>query len=81
MAARNQEKATAAEKSIREQQPDAKLVVVPLDLGSLASVRSAATRVLADHDRIDILVNNAGVMAVPMGRTSGTGSRAASFRK
>jgi NAD(P)-dependent dehydrogenase (short-subunit alcohol dehydrogenase family) len=69
MAARDQEKATAAEKSIRETHPSASLEVVALDLGSLASVREAADRILAGHDRIEILVNNAGLMACPERRT------------
>lgn len=41
--------------------------VLPLDLGSLASVRSFAAE-LGDMP-INILVNNAGVMAVPLGQT------------
>jgi NAD(P)-dependent dehydrogenase (short-subunit alcohol dehydrogenase family) len=69
MAVRNQDKARAAEKSILESHPSASLEVVPLDLGSLASVREAAGRILSAHDRIDILVNNAGVMAIPERRT------------
>ena len=69
MAARDQEKAAFAEKSIRESHPSASLEIVPLDLGSLASVRDAAARIAADHDAIDILVNNAGVMAIPERRT------------
>lgn len=69
MAARNQDKARAAEKSILESHPSASLEVVALDLGSLASVREAASRILAAHDAIDILVNNAGLMAIPERRT------------
>lgn len=69
MAVRDQDKAAAAEKGIREELPDASLRMVPLDLGSLGSVRAAADRVLADHREIDILVNNAGVMAIPERRT------------
>ena len=69
MAARDQQKAAAAEASIREGLPHAALEIVPLDLGSLKSVREAADRILAAHDRIDILVNNAGVMAIPERRT------------
>jgi NAD(P)-dependent dehydrogenase (short-subunit alcohol dehydrogenase family) len=42
---------------------------VALDLASLASVREAADRVLAGHDRLDLLINNAGVMAVPRALT------------
>ena len=62
MAARNQEKAKAAEEAILEQHPDARLDVRPLDLGSLASVKAFADGVLADYDSIDLLINNAGVM-------------------
>jgi NAD(P)-dependent dehydrogenase (short-subunit alcohol dehydrogenase family) len=69
MAARDLEKAAAAEQSILETHPGASLEVVPLDLGSLASVQAAAGRILAAHERIDILVNNAGLMAIPERRT------------
>ena len=70
LAARDQEKAADAEKSILADHPSAKLEVVPLDLGSLASVKEAADRILAAHEKIDILVNNAGVMALPERRTA-----------
>jgi NAD(P)-dependent dehydrogenase (short-subunit alcohol dehydrogenase family) len=36
--------------------------VLHADLSSLDSVRGAADRFLAEHDRLDVLVNNAGVM-------------------
>jgi NAD(P)-dependent dehydrogenase (short-subunit alcohol dehydrogenase family) len=65
MAARNQEKATRALEELRRDLPDASLEVIPLDLSSQASVREAAERILAEHERIDILVNNAGVMGIP----------------
>jgi NAD(P)-dependent dehydrogenase (short-subunit alcohol dehydrogenase family) len=65
MAARNQEKAERALADIRAGLPDASLEVVPLDLGSQASVREAAEQILAKHEQIDILVNNAGVMGIP----------------
>jgi NAD(P)-dependent dehydrogenase (short-subunit alcohol dehydrogenase family) len=69
MAVRDQSKAAAAEADIRAGLPDAKLEIVALDLGSLASVREAADRILGEHRVIDILVNNAGVMACPERRT------------
>jgi len=69
MAARNLEKAAEAEADIRAGLPEASLEIVPLDLGSLDSVRAAAGKVLAKHDRIDIVVNNAGLMAMPERRT------------
>jgi len=70
MAARNGEKAAAAEKRIRAETPAASLEIVPLDLASLASVREAAERVAAAHPRLDLLVNNAGVMATPEQQTA-----------
>lgn len=69
MASRDQAKAEAARASIREEIPGASLELRPLDLASVASVREAAARILADHPRIDILVNNAGVMGIPERRT------------
>jgi NAD(P)-dependent dehydrogenase (short-subunit alcohol dehydrogenase family) len=69
MGARNQDKAAEAVADIRRGAPHASLEVVPLDLGSLASVREAAGRILASRERIDILVNNAGIMGMPERRT------------
>ena len=70
MAARNQDKAAEAVADIRRGTPDASLVLVALDLGSQASVRDAAERILAAHEKLDILVNNAGVMGIPERRTA-----------
>ncbi|GAB2775829.1 SDR family NAD(P)-dependent oxidoreductase [Nocardioides salsibiostraticola] len=70
MAARNQDKAVAARDEILGEIPDASLEIVPLDLGSLDSVATAAEVILAAHDRIDLLVNNAGLMAMPERQTS-----------
>jgi NAD(P)-dependent dehydrogenase (short-subunit alcohol dehydrogenase family) len=39
--------------------------VRPLDLTSLDSVRSAASDLRNEHERIDLLINNAGVMYTP----------------
>jgi NAD(P)-dependent dehydrogenase (short-subunit alcohol dehydrogenase family) len=69
MAVRNQDKAAEAVAGIRRDVPDASLELVPLDLGSQASVRDAAGRIRAAHERIDILVNNAGIMGIPERRT------------
>ncbi|MGZ4706233.1 MAG: oxidoreductase [Acidimicrobiales bacterium] len=65
MAARNQDKAAAAAESIRSATPGASLELVPLDLGSLDSVRAAAEQISSAHPTIDLLVNNAGVMGIP----------------
>ncbi len=42
----------------------ANVALVPLDLGSLASVRVAAAQVLREP-RLDVLINNAGIMVPP----------------
>ncbi len=70
IAARNQEKASAAVADIRAGLPDADLEVIPLDLGSLDSVREASAAVLAANETIDLLINNAGLMAMPESRTA-----------
>jgi NAD(P)-dependent dehydrogenase (short-subunit alcohol dehydrogenase family) len=49
--------------------PDANIVFVACDLTSLASVKAAAERVLAETDRLDVLICNAGIMATPPGLT------------
>ncbi len=69
IAARNLDKAAAAEADIRSEVADASLEVRKLDLSSLASVREFAAGVLADHPTIDVLYNNAGVMATPEWQT------------
>lgn len=70
MACRNADRAEAAASQIRAVQPEAKLELLPLDLASLASVRSFAEEFLARHERLDILMNNAGVMAIPRRETA-----------
>jgi NAD(P)-dependent dehydrogenase (short-subunit alcohol dehydrogenase family) len=70
LAARDQEKAATAENQIRARTEGASTEIVPLDLGSLASVAEAAERILVKRDAVDILVNNAGVMAMPERRTA-----------
>lgn len=69
MAARNPVKTESAVARVRGATAVASLEVVPLDLSSQSSVRSASAQILANHDRVDLLVNNAGVMAIPEGRT------------
>jgi NAD(P)-dependent dehydrogenase (short-subunit alcohol dehydrogenase family) len=69
MAVRNQEKAQEAVREIRTSVPDAALELVLLDLGSQASVKEAASQILAGHDRVDLLFNNAGVMGIPERKT------------
>jgi NAD(P)-dependent dehydrogenase (short-subunit alcohol dehydrogenase family) len=70
LAARNQQRAADAIEQIRAGAPDASLTPVPLDLGSLDSVGTAAEEILAAHPTVDLLVNNAGVMGIPEQRTA-----------
>ena len=69
LACRNMEKADAALAEIRKTSPDARVEVMPLDLGSLASVREFAARFSDARPSLDLLINNAGVMAPPRSET------------
>lgn len=70
LACRNEKKAGEAMAEIRRRTPDADLEFLSLDLGSLASVREAAAKFSAAHERLDLLVNNAGLMMPPRGETA-----------
>ncbi|KAG6999331.1 hypothetical protein G7Y79_00036g072870 [Physcia stellaris] len=47
----------------------AEIIMIPMELDSLDSVRAGAKELLSQTDKLHILVNNAGVMATPEGRT------------
>ncbi|WP_067901962.1 SDR family NAD(P)-dependent oxidoreductase [Nocardia vaccinii] len=70
MAVRNAVKGNEAAERILAAAPGASVEVQPLDLGSLQSVRTAASDIKAAHPQIDLLINNAGVMYTPKGSTS-----------
>src|SRR5690606_21360219 len=44
--------------------------IVALDLASLASVRAAADKLIADGRGFDVVLTNAGVRAAPVGKTA-----------
>ena len=69
MGCRSEEKAEAAMASICAAVPKADLRFIPLDLGDLKSVRSAA-KLAAKEPRLDVLVNNAGIMMPPREETA-----------
>ena len=68
--ARNLAKAEAARCVIESKVAGASLEILPLDLGSLASIAGFAESVKAAHPTVDLLFNNAGVMAVKEGVTA-----------
>ncbi|MGZ2487335.1 NAD(P)-dependent dehydrogenase (short-subunit alcohol dehydrogenase family) [Rhizobium pisi] len=65
---REQARAQDAIGRIKQITPNTDLVWLPLDLGDLDSVRTAA-EIAAKEPRIDALINNAGVMNPPLTRT------------
>jgi NAD(P)-dependent dehydrogenase (short-subunit alcohol dehydrogenase family) len=71
-AARDLAKAEAATRAVRDAAATGggSFDVVPLDLGSLKSVRACADALLAKADTFDVVIANAGVMAPPFGHTS-----------
>lgn len=70
IAVRNLEKGNAAAAKIREQNPDANVAVMKLDLADLASVRAFADEFKGRYSRLDRLINNAGVMIPPYSKTA-----------
>ena len=65
LAVRDVEKGKRAAARIADTAPGANVMVQPLDLTSLDSIRAAADELRARHPRIDLLINNAGVAFTP----------------
>src|SRR4051794_8857825 len=63
LAVRDTARGNAAAERIRTAVPGTEVEVLPLDLASFESVRSAAETELARNAALDLLINNAGVMA------------------
>ena len=70
LACRNMDKGEAAVREIVQESPDAKAVLLPLDLSDLASVQRFAGEFTGRYDRLDMLINNAGIMMPPFGKTA-----------
>ncbi|MGN6246374.1 MAG: oxidoreductase [Motilibacteraceae bacterium] len=71
MACRDAGRGAEALARLRTVAPTAPVVVEPLDLASLASVREFSDRLSERFpDGVDVLLNNAGVMATPPRRTA-----------
>jgi NAD(P)-dependent dehydrogenase (short-subunit alcohol dehydrogenase family) len=65
LAVRDTEKGKRAAARIADATPGADVMVQPLDLTSLDSIRAAAGELRATYPRIDLLINNAGVAFTP----------------
>ncbi|MET7402484.1 oxidoreductase [Dactylosporangium sp. NPDC005572] len=72
LAGRDQAKLVLAAAELRAAQPGSAIETAVLDLGSLASIANATSR-LAESTTIDLLFNNAGVMNIPERRTTTDG--------
>ncbi len=70
LAVRDEARGASAIARITDAAPGARLELQRLDLGSLASIRTAAAELHESHPRIDLLINNAGVMYPPRQTTS-----------
>jgi NAD(P)-dependent dehydrogenase (short-subunit alcohol dehydrogenase family) len=69
MACRSLERGQEAIEEIKKQHPDAKVHLLPLDLGSLKSVKEFAHEFDALKLPLHILICNAGIMATPFSQT------------
>ncbi|XP_010930756.1 short-chain dehydrogenase TIC 32, chloroplastic-like [Elaeis guineensis] len=62
---RTMESGMKVKESLLEQNPDAKLQVMEMDLSSLSSVDAFARSFNSSNKHLNILINNAGIMACP----------------
>ncbi|HEX6483439.1 MAG TPA: SDR family NAD(P)-dependent oxidoreductase [Ktedonobacteraceae bacterium] len=70
IAARDQTKGEQAVQVLQAAYPESPVHFLPLDLGSLASVRQTAEHLFAHWNKLDVLINNAAIAATPLGYTS-----------
>jgi len=69
IAVRNLDKGNKALAKIMQQNKDADVRVMELDLANLASVKNFAENFQENYSRLDLLINNAGVMVPPYAKT------------
>ena len=62
-------KESQAVQALRAAYPESLVHFLPLDLGSLASVRQTVEHFFADFNRLHVLINNAGIAAAPLSYT------------
>ncbi|GFT80955.1 hypothetical protein NPIL_131181 [Nephila pilipes] len=69
IACRDTVKGGNAAEEIRQELPEANIIVKQLDLASFSSIRGFAKEVLSSEPQINILINNAGVAVCPKSTT------------
>ena len=70
LACRSVEKGEEAKSEIERTSTKGKIHIMPLDLGSLASVKNFAAAFHKDFKKLDVLLNNAGIMMTPYFKTT-----------
>jgi NAD(P)-dependent dehydrogenase (short-subunit alcohol dehydrogenase family) len=69
LAVRDIAKGERVSRQLRETTGNAQVHLLPIDLGSLASIRQAVEQFRARWSQLHVLVNNAGIMATPQSYT------------
>lgn len=65
MACKSRRKGESARQSLVQQNSEASVELLDINLADLESVRGAAAQVASEYGQLNLLVNNAGVMALP----------------
>jgi NAD(P)-dependent dehydrogenase (short-subunit alcohol dehydrogenase family) len=65
LTSRSHEKGESAKARIIDKVPEAKIVVMQLDLTDLSSIKKFSEEFKNKYDRLDVLMNNAGIMMSP----------------
>lgn len=70
LACRSEERARRADDELHALAPDARTILIPLDVSDCDSVRAFARTLMERCGRLDVLVNNAGIVAAPLSRNA-----------
>jgi NAD(P)-dependent dehydrogenase (short-subunit alcohol dehydrogenase family) len=70
MACRSLERARHAQSDLREEVPEARTTILPLDLSEPKSIEEFGRRLADECGRLDLLLNNAGIVGTPLSRNS-----------
>lgn len=70
LACRSMERGEKAFDEIKKEFPQAKIVLMALDLSSFKSIHAFSEQFHKKYQRLDILLNNAGIMMTPYGLTT-----------